>query len=540
MRFKRSSIVGLAAVTLACAAQRSGSLDDDPPPMSTGRPVIVWIVKGSATPPNRSGYGERNTGSFGRTASETGQTSSTYGQTAGTFGKVSSDAGQTSSTYGQTAGTFGKVSSNAGQTAGTYGHAPSEIGSVPPSQTSSSYYGRTVNSADVSAAAHPGYADQRFSWEQPLREIAFPQGGPRVTFVDIDSAELKTRLENTNVMTTPNLLVGNPLPPEWSFGGLEARYGITMLGSLGVLEPAEQSYLEPDAGVQVAILRRAPFQDAARAFVVKLRDRRTLDSEAERRFLAWAQDSRGPVRQPQPRNDSLLTQATSVAKSTANSVLMGASVGGVADEELAKFSGNDAVHYAFLPPPGVNLGSIKIQTSVVQAYGNERLAVVAMRTVLYSPSVFGIAHPLAVLRRAPSGEWRVLQFSPNLAPQLLLHTVNVLRPYLTAVKPEYVAAVGGITQAAPVDGDNRTRFPELWWDNAGGDDLLIVEWQRRNAYADWDPSHMDLIPDTDHRLKISVPASFASEIATYRWRVWSVGLGGVTKVGGWRTLNIIG
>jgi hypothetical protein len=375
-----------------------------------------------------------------------------------------------------------------------------------------------------------------------MRAAASASGAPnlgRVAFVDVNPSELRKRLESATIMEFPNILVGNPLPPEWFFGGLEGRYGTTVLGSLGIWEPVERSFLDPDAGVQIAVLTRAPYTDESRALAVRLRDRRIPDSEAARRFLAWAQDSRGPVQQPLSRNQSLSDKALDVAKSTADSVLMGGDAGGAGDDELAKFSGGDAMHKAFLPPAGMNLAGARIRTDVVQAYGNDRLAVVAMRSILSSPTAFGIVHPLAVLRRAPDGAWKVLQFSPNLAPQLLLHTVDVLRPYTTAVKPQFVADVGGIAQAAPIEGDNRTKFPELWWDNAGGDELLIVEWQQRDLYADWEPSHMDLIPDNDHRLKVRVPATFASEVATYRWRVWSVGLGGATKISEWRTLNII-
>src|ERR1700760_3757849 len=173
------------------------------------------------------------------------------------------------------------------------------------------------------------------------------------------------------------------------------------------------------------------------------------------------------------------------------------------------------------------------------ATAHDRLAVVALRCLVTSPEAFGIAHPLVIMRRGEDSHWKVLQVSPDLTPQLLSQTFNVFSRFAMQVRPEEVVEVGGISQAAPIDGDNRTRFPELWWDNNGGAGLLVVEWQRQDSLGEWNPSHMDLIPDEDHRLKVQVPAMFAAQTVRYRWRVWSVGLGGTTKISPWRTLNII-
>ncbi len=45
---------------------------------------------------------------------------------------------------------------------------------------------------------------------------------------------------------------------------------------------------------------------------------------------------------------------------------------------------------------------------------NGSLAAVALRVVVSSPGVFGVAHPLVVLRAGKDGQWKVLQMSLNL------------------------------------------------------------------------------------------------------------------------------
>jgi hypothetical protein len=96
----------------------------------------------------------------------------------------------------------------------------------------------------------------------------------------------------------------------------------------------------------------------------------------------------------------------------------------------------------------------------------------------------------------------------------------------------------GISQAAPVDGETRTAQPELWWDNLGGATLQIVEWQQ-GAPNNWSVSNLYFVPDNRERLRTRVAARFALG-GQYRWRVWSVGPGGIVVLSPWRTMTIVG
>jgi hypothetical protein len=120
---------------------------------------------------------------------------------------------------------------------------------------------------------------------------------------------------------------------------------------------------------------------------------------------------------------------------------------------------------------------------------------------------------------------------------LQIRAFNWLYPYTRRVKPEYLRPIAGISQAAPLDEDNRSPRPDLWWDNGGGGSLLIVEWQRR-AGAGWTDSNMFFIPDNAPRLQTRVTAQFADSWGAYHWRVWTLGRGGMMTMSPWRTMNI--
>ncbi|HEY4359154.1 MAG TPA: hypothetical protein VGN16_25630 [Acidobacteriaceae bacterium] len=544
MNLKQSSLVCLVATALACTAQQTSHSDRglDPAllPLGKGAPLNVWLIHTIFPAPvvvsqPDLGYHEQTAGDFGRTASAAGNVSSDTGTTAGSFGEASSNAGQTAGSYGQTAGAFGQPSSTYGQTAGSYG-TPS--GDIPAGPGSTSEAAGNYNRAPSRAIAWPGLTNpalahapvNRALLRDPLLAqvpgIRADLGSARINFIDIDPSELVKQLASTEgTPDFPDVLVGNPLPQEWSSSGVADRYGIAMLGTSGIAEPGESSLLEPNSVLETAILRRGANRLAAEAFVIWVRD-------------PWlGVESSHPYRNPS------MTEAIDLASSTAASILAKGQVGGAADEALAKFTPPRAMLHSLQPPLNAYSYGASVRTDVVDAEANDRLAVVALRCIVTSPAGFGVAHPLVVMRRGQDKHWKVLQISPDLTPQLLDATFDALEPFATPVKPGQVTEVGGITQAAPADGDNRPTFPDLWWDNGGGAGLLVLEWQEKDrTYGrsdEWRPSHMDMLPDNDQRLKIRVPATFASQIQTYRWRVWSVGLGGVMKISPWRTLNIV-
>ncbi|MDR3734223.1 MAG: hypothetical protein P4L10_01660, partial [Acidobacteriaceae bacterium] len=184
-------------------------------------------------------------------------------------------------------------------------------------------------------------------------------------------------------------------------------------------------------------------------------------------------------------------------------------------------------------------GALQVQIDVLHADANERMAVVELRGVVSAVNAFGVVHGQVILQRDQKGQWKVLQISPNMWPGELDAAQSALRRYAVKVGPDAVAKVLGISQAAPVDGDNRPAQPDLWWDNKGGATLQVVEWQRNMANG-WTSSGLMLVPDTNPKATTRVTATFAKQVAKYRWRVWSVGTGGVIVLSPWRTLNITG
>jgi hypothetical protein len=136
-----------------------------------------------------------------------------------------------------------------------------------------------------------------------------------------------------------------------------------------------------------------------------------------------------------------------------------------------------------------------------------------------------------VLRKSEDGNWRVLQVSLDLSPR----EQKAQGAQLMSTRPalaEQKAGVLGVKLAAPLDGETRPPQPELWWDNGGGSGLQVIEWQRGPG------SHLFLVPDQAARLQTRVTATFAKQPGTYRWRVWSVGVGGAMKISPWSTMKI--
>ena len=168
---------------------------------------------------------------------------------------------------------------------------------------------------------------------------------------------------------------------------------------------------------------------------------------------------------------------------------------------------------------------------------NGGLAAVGLRVVVSSANVFGVAHPLVVLRMSREGQWKVLQMSLNM-PQ---HEQSNERQALMVSNPptaaEQVSGVKGISQASPQDGQSLSQVPQLVWDNHGGAGLQVVEWQRGEGGA-WSDARLYLVEDRSPTLRTQVEAEFADANGRYRWRVWSVGAHGEMMISPWRGFSV--
>jgi hypothetical protein len=192
---------------------------------------------------------------------------------------------------------------------------------------------------------------------------------------------------------------------------------------------------------------------------------------------------------------------------------------------------------ALLPEGDGMLGALKIDITTTAAAVNERFAVVALRAVVEGPDNFGSAHAVAVLRPDATGQWRVLQLTPNLPVEEQDEAMSELNGFAAHVRRDAVEKLSSVALAAPVDGDNRSPVPEFWWDNPGGGTLQIVEWQR-NEGAGFASSNLYFVPGENEHLRTRTTGRFADTPGTYRWRVWSLGRGGTVALTAWRSVNI--
>jgi hypothetical protein len=265
--------------------------------------------------------------------------------------------------------------------------------------------------------------------------------------------------------------------------------------------------------------------------------RRARHPEQARAFLVWLSDKACGDCDPLQLSDSAKLPAA-LAASAAETLLRGGSLGADADPAFARLSPAYASFLALMPQSNAALDGLSLRMDVLRAQANDRFAVVALRAIASSPSAFGVLHPLVVLRLGDGGHWRVLQISTDLAGDLLPRTFDELRPYGRRVAPGKLRPVTAVNQAAPVDNDTRTGAAELWWDNPGQATLLAVEWQVGAGETGGD-SHLLLVPDADARLRVRVTAPWPQGTGRYRWRVWSVGYGGLVALSPWRQITMV-
>ncbi len=478
----------LAPVARPLAAQSGSPLE----PLRRGI-LTVWIVAGPpvSTPKtpalDYARYHEQTAGSFGQDAGNVGQTSGSYGQTSGSFGTSSGNVGQTSGSYGQDVGDpIGRPAAGS-----------------PRPETASSTQMRQV------VAAWSG-ATERLHREFP---------GLRLQVFTIDGAELRDRLAAyVGKVDFPDVLLGNDLMAGPQAGGLREA-SLAILGAdrvSGRLAVNGKTMLSSTP----LVLRRAPHPGEARAFLFWLEEEEEYCREcAAGRMEAAAETPAG------------------VAVGAVGRLLDGGTLGASADPAIAQVGSELSWRIVFSGDVQGVPGGVTLQTEVRSATANDRLAVVGLRVTANSATGFGVLHPAVVLRRGTDGRWRVLQISADVRTGEPDPAVALAR-YTEPVAPEKVKAVTGVKLAAPLDGDTRTSMPDLWWDDPGNAGLLAVEWQTRGESA-WSDTHLFFVNDRGSRLQVRVPAPFAQIASEYRWRVWSVGEGGVLALSPWRRVTVL-
>jgi hypothetical protein len=474
--------------------QNSGGYGVDSTSSSISTPKPAQGEDAPSATPNGIGYRQQESGSFGQESSS--------------FGTEASNHGQTSGSVGQEASSFGTAASNHGQDAGSFGNSTS-----------------TIADAGNSLPQPPSnpLAEQ---FKERLQQ-AFPD--LQVKFSEVDPAELKDRLMAARgTASYPDVLLGT-LPAAW-WNGMQSEFGLAMLRPASFYPDGVTQ--NPPSAEEFAILARAPHMAAARAFALWM-------SEPDSGCPGCVQAGLSEKEQA----------AAAVAMSAVERLLNGEPLGEEADPEMARSSslgvrrmlatiGSTSGNTSGNTSGSTSAGDAAPRVEVERASTNGSLAAVALRVVVSSPGVFGVAHPLVVLRTAKDGRWRVLQVSLNLQQLEQENVRHTLMESSPASAAEQRGGVVGVSQASPQDGDTRAPMPELVWDNGGGAGLQVVEWQMGRS-GGWADARLYLVQDRNPRLQTHVIAQFAGGVGRYRWRVWSVGAHGEMKIGPWRTFNVV-
>ncbi len=533
MLMRRMSAAGLLALSWVCAC--SGQTEAlDAAPLLHGEPLTVWVLRpGHAPkapagvlallpPTPRLGFQEQTAGSFGQTASSAGQNAASYGTAASNVGTAASNVGQNAGGYGtapsdagQNAASYGTAASDYGMTASSYGTAASNVG------TAASNYGHLSSESgpdraqDSRATAGAG----RNPVLERVQALMLKVRETDIRYVELYVEEFKARMENANKTgDLPDVLIGS-LPATEEYRQLVTRLFLpaTMYGEIADdnLGAAAQGFAGRGMWRQeFAVFLRAPHPRAARAFALVMAE--------------------GGLRLPeQLAADDERSAPALVAIDAMSRLVGGQSMGAQADPMLAEFTLRQAqarlmgvaMHTQGATPPRIE---------ALAASVNGSLAVVGLRVSVASEKSLELMHPLVVLRQAADGSWKVLQVSLNLPVEEQRDEAGRLINTSTRAE-ERKGGVKGVTLASPREGDVGPVRPELWWDNLGGAGLQVVEWQM--GYSEvWTDTHLYFVDDTATRLHTREVARFASVPGVrYRWRVWSVGVGGEMKISPWRT-----
>jgi hypothetical protein len=530
---RRAIASGLLAWLWACACWGQTEAMDARP-LLEGEPLTVWVLKPGHPPKTpagvlallpptpRLGLQEQTAGSFGQTASSAGQNAGGYGTAASSVGTAASNVGQNAGGYGTTASSYGTTASSYGTAASDYGTAASNVGTAASDAgTAASSYGHPASETGPNTAAgrkDAAGAQKNVALER-VRALMLEVRARNIRYVELYAEEFKERIDAANKTgDLPDVLIGT-LPYTEEYRELRARWLLPSSVYGSVPEDNLESVL---AGARpwrenFAVFLRAPHARTARAFALVLAE--------------------GGVHGVLPLTaGDKLTPPSLVAVDAMSRLLDGQAVGEEADPMLATFAPQMARGLLMRVPAGAD-DPTPPRTEAMAASINGGLAVVELRVTVSSARSLEVMHPLVVLRKALDGSWKVLQVSMNLP--LENQQAEGERLMRTSPRAEEIkGGVKGVTLASPRDGDVGPERPELWWDNLGGAGLQVVEWQQ--GYGDvWQDTHLYFVDDASSRLHTREVARFASvPFWRYRWRVWSVGYEGETKISAWRTFGI--
>ena len=468
--------------------QDAGSYGIDADSRAISAPQPAQGQDAPSATPNGIGYKQQQAGSFGQEAN-------TYGQEASTYGTTGSGGANSDGSFGQNASSFGEKSGDNGQDVASFGNSTSTIGNA------------------ANNAPKPPSDPLAETFKAKL-EQSFPDLQLRYTEVSVD--ELKDRLlDERGTADYPDVLVGS-LPEAW-WRGMQGEFGLAMLRPAsfypnGVTEA-------PPPAQAFAILARAQHMREARAFALWMSEPYSGCAGCVEAGLSKKEQA-----------------AATVATSAMQRLVDGGSVGSEADPEMAHTS-SLGVNRMLATVGGTSATSATPRIEVERVSVNGGVAAVALRVVVSSPGVFGVAHPLLVLRLAKDGHWKVLQVSLNLQQVEQASVRQTLMDTNAPGATEQRAGVKGVSLAAPQEGATSPPRPDLVWDNNGGAGLQVVEWQMGHE-GGWSDSRMYLVEDHSPRLQTHVRAEFAVFPGQYHWRVWSVGAHGDMKISAWRTFNV--
>jgi hypothetical protein len=441
-----------------------------------------------AATPNGIGYKQLESGSFGQEAN-------TYGQEASTYGTTGTGGPKSDGSFGQSASSFGEKSGDNGQDVGSFGNTLSTVA--------------TAANNTPKPPSDPATETFRARLQQNFPDL-------QLRFTEVAADELKDRLlDERGTPDYPDVLVGS-LPQSW-WRGMQAEFGLAMLRPAafypnGVTEP-------PPPSVPFAILAHAPHMREARAFGLWMSEPYSGCAGCVEAGLSKREQA-----------------AATVGFSAMQRLLDGGSVDGEADPEMAHTSAL-GVDRMLSTLGGTSAASATPHIEVERVSVNGSIAAVALRVMVSSPGVFGVAHPLLVLREQKDGHWKVLQVSLNLQQIEQASFRQALMDTSAPGAAEQRAGVKGVTLAAPTEGATSSPRPDLVWDNNGGAGLQVVEWQMGHE-GGWSDSRLYLVEDHSPRLQTHVRAEFAVFPGQYHWRVWSIGAHGNMKISPWRTFNV--
>ena len=518
-------------------------------------PLVVWYVTASARPQEMAiqavaalnnftplNYTEHDAGNFGQNASTFGDNAASYGVDAGshsistpsiplnmdattatpngigfkeqdssTFGDNAASFGSTSGSYGMESNSYGQNSAGFGQTAGSYG---TEAGSV--GQDASSFAEPQSQAASQSTVSQSLQQLSSTPEEERVRQSlrrAYPD--LQMQFYAVPPGQLQSMLTSARGSKDyPDVLVGT-LPSAW-WAGMDSKFGLATLRPAlfypnGVID-------HPQNAAEVAILADAPHMGPARAFALWMSEPFSDCPGCVEKTLT------GPS-----------AAAAMVARKAIERLVNGEPLGNVADAEMATNSSKgQRLLLATIGNATDANGGLEVQVEQASAHGS--LAAVALRVLISTPGVFGVVHPLVVLRQVQVGNkpgpWKVLQLTLDLPQYEQTQERQVLMVSDPPTATEQHGGVKGVSMLAPTDGQEVIQMPQLLWDNHGGAGLEVVEWQSGEGQS-WSESRLYFVEDQNPTLRMQVMAKFAGKDGRYRWRVWSVGAHGAMKISSW-------